>query len=247
MRTNIDETYFDYNEILKNIDEVYLSFKKNPHYIKILEHVSFDLGIQYKQLIESEFNIDSKYFLNLIEKNDEIGSPNKKLIDDIFTSPTNFRYIYHALLINSKLEKWFFKKNLKIIEIGGGYGGLCFYIKNIIKNFEIEYSIIDLANANNLQSKYLKDVNVNCDLYSFENIDVVDKNFDLVISNYCLSEIGLANRFSYLNKIVAKCDKEFYVWNSLSFEGLNLDKYVIEEEKPQTNSRGKFNKFLYTL
>lgn len=240
----IDDIYIDYNNSLSNIDEIYNNFKRDHSFTNILEHVSIPFGIEYKKLIEQEYFINIENYLNLIYNNDSIGNPNLHLIDNINTSPSNFRYIYHSLLIQSKLRNWFNTKNLKIIEIGGGYGGLCYYIKNIIKDYDIDYSIIDLPNVNSLQCKFLNDVNIKCNLYSCNNIDEMEKEYDLIISNYCLSEISIQNRIEYLSRIIPNCKKEFYIWNSLSFEGLNLSKYIIEDEKPQTNYEG-YNKFVY--
>ena len=105
-------------------------------------------------------------------------------------------------------------------------------------------SIVDLPNANILQSMFLKSQNINCNLCSCFELDKLS-SYDLVISNYCLAELSLQNRKEYLNKIDVNCNKEFYIWNSDSLEGLNLDIYNIEIERPQTNKRG-YNKFIYS-
>lgn len=242
----IDSIYKNYHELLDDPSLIFNDFKSSKNYNNILEHVSKQHGIEYNTLIENEFlqKIDS--FKDLIDKNDSIGNPNKVNINGFLLSPSNLRYIYHSLLISSKIEKWYDKKDLNIIEIGGGYGGLCFYIKNIIKNININYTIIDLPNANKIQSYYLQKQNINVQLISCFDIDKLKEiKYDLVISNYCLSELGENNKKEYLEKIVRNCEKHFFIWNVLSVEGLDLLSYEIENERPQTN-RKILNKFIYS-
>ena len=242
----IDDTYLGFSDNLKDIDNVYSTFKCQPSFKHILEHVSVQFGLEYKKLIETEFSRYIEEFANLVNTNDSIGNPSKSVIADLYMSPSNMRYIYHSLLIESKIKLWFNKKEIKIVEIGGGYGGLCYYIKNIIKDYHINYTIVDLPNILNLQNKFLNDVQIDSKLISCFDTTNINETFDLVISNYCLSEINMENRLYYLNNLVNKCEKEFYVWNSRSFEGLNLNKYHIEDERPQTNYE-QYNKYIFSI
>jgi hypothetical protein len=238
----IDNIYLPYSNFLSNTND---SFKSNSNFTYVLEHLPANDGLKYKKLIKQEFDQDLEFYINLIEANDAIGKPIKNEIDGYHLSPSNLRYIYHALFIKSKIQKWFNKTNLKIIEIGGGYGGLWFYLKNIINDIQIDYSIIDLPNVNQLQKNFCNKMNLNVKIVSCFDINDINENYDLLISNYCISEVGIDNRLEYLNKIATKCDKKFYIWNSKSFEGLNLEEYTIEDERPQTNFEGN-NKFIYS-
>jgi hypothetical protein len=238
----IDNTYLVYNNFLSNID---INFKRHCDFTYMLEHVSHEFGLQYKKLIENEFNSNIENYTDLIKINDSIGNPSIYDIEGFHISPSNLRYIYHALLIKSKIENWYNKNDIKIIEIGGGYGGLCFYLKNIMKNHKLNYSIIDLPNVTQLQKYYFNKTDLDIDIISCFDIDKINENYDLVISNYCISEIEMNNRLEYLNKLTNKCSKKFYTWNSTSFEGLNLEEYIIEDERPQTNYQN-YNKFIYS-
>lgn len=238
----IDNIYTNYNNFLSKRDD---NFKNNYNFSYVLEHVTFEFGLQYKNLIEKEFKCNINDYKNLIEINDKIGNPQKYNFDGFFASPSNFRYIYHSLLIKSKIEKWYNKKDIKIIEIGGGYGGLCFYLKNIMQNKNLNYSIIDIPNVTELQKYYFNNVNIDATLISCFNIDEIKEDHDLIISNYCVSEIGMDNRNEYFQKIISKCEKKFFTWNSKSYEGLNIDEYIIEDERPQTNFES-YNKFIYS-
>ncbi len=65
-------------------------------------------------------------------------APPCKVLYKNFTgcSPTNLRYILHGLLILSYI-KTIGLTSTNIVEIGGGYDGLCFYIYNMAKLFDI--------------------------------------------------------------------------------------------------------------
>jgi hypothetical protein len=74
--------YHNYVHYLKhsNLDDIVRnSFKSNKNYSDVLEHVSFELGVQYANLIDIEFpDIDIDNIKGYISLNDKYGSPNKK-------------------------------------------------------------------------------------------------------------------------------------------------------------------------
>lgn len=255
-----DTIYSSYVQELRNLKKdpsFFSTFKSNKSFTDILEHISYQHGKEYLELINKEFGENIYNFIDLIKINDSIGKPIKHQYGNIEASPSNFRYIYHALLIGSKCKKWFSKKpRIKIVEIGGGYGGLCFYIKNILKDFDIDYTIIDLPEPNYLQRLYLDATHQqNTHTISCFDIDsLTGERFDLVISNYCLSEISRDNQKNYFDKIVGNCDKKFFVWNYLTrtrkfflFKSMDIDflkkeDHVFEDERPHSG----VNKFIYS-
>jgi putative sugar O-methyltransferase len=256
-----DDIYVRYTESLKNLESdssIFQNFKSDTHFTDILEHTDVNFGKQYKELIKKEFNEDPKNFMDIIAINDAIGNPVKYDFDGITMSPSNLRYIYHALLIKSKCEAWFPKKeSLKIVEIGGGYGGLCLYIKNIFKGIAVDYTIVDLPEPSNLQNKFLKETGQSNarSIPGSQLATLQGEKFDLVISNYCISEIGRENQEEYFNKLIVNCDKKFFIWNYLTrqrkfffFKSMDIDfikkeDYIFETERPLT---GEFNKFIYS-
>lgn len=256
-----DDIYLKYTEALKNLEKdpsIFSTFKSNTFFNDILEHTDFTFGERYQDLIRSEFNEDPKNFIDIITKNDAIGGPVTYDFNGITMSPSNLRYIYHALLIKSKCLKWFpNKKSIRILEIGGGYGGLCLYLKTIFNEVSIDYTIIDLPEPSNLQNKFLKQVGMEgARSVPYTKIDDLSKEkFDLVISNYCLSEISLENQKEYFTKLIVNCDKKFYIWNYLTrkkkffifkskdIDFLNKKDYIIEPERTLT---GAYNEFIYS-
>jgi putative sugar O-methyltransferase len=268
-----DDIYSKYAQFLKNVDRessLFSHFKRDRYFMEILEHVGEATGFEYKTLIENEFHKKIQEYKNISDLNDSIGNPIVYTYDEITMSPTNLRYIYHALLIKSKCDAWFTKKQIKIVEIGGGYGGLALFIKQILRDYEIDYTIVDLPEPSALQHKYLSQVNLSeVKTVSCFDIDTLaTEKFDLVISNYCISEISEENKNQYFEKLIKNCDKKFFVWNFLTLESSSFlwkklkvkkvlalfgvyppikyvtkKEYVFEKERPQT---GGINAFIYS-
>ena len=254
-----DHIYAQYVGLLERTDidpKIFQNFKNSSQFTDILEHVDEKHGHKYEEQIKKEFSKEVVEFKELIAKNDSIGNPLKCDYGRLSMSPTNLRYIYQALLIGSKCNNWFNKPSIKIIEIGGGYGGLAFYIKNILRDFNINYTIIDLPEPGKLQKKFLTVAGVpGVRIISCFDIDSIsDESFDLVISNYCLSEVGLENQREYFEKLIKKCDKKFFIWNyltrkrkflvfkSMSIDFIDKNHYIFEDERPSSG----VNKFIYS-
>ena len=128
------------------------------HYNSVLEHIDIHKGYDYLKYINNEFNDifnnNLNFFINLCNINDYYGNTIKENFTNFcICSPSNLRYIYHSLLIFDHFKKLNIK-NIDIIEIGGGYGGLSFFINNLsyLFNFKIKsYTIFDLPSVSILQ------------------------------------------------------------------------------------------------
>jgi len=231
------------------------TFKSHPSYRNILEHISPHIGLCY--LIEASqrfgtfFNLHKEYFIKLCHTNDLYGTPCKVSYEN-FTgcSPTNLRYILHGLLILSYI-KTLGLNSVDIVEIGGGYGGLCFYMYNMAKLFDITintYHMFDLPEAMALQRKYLR-------AHGFENVEFMNlddfKNSAtlptgcFLISNYAYSEISMKMQQKYtkyvLNPFVSH---GFLTWNFIDvYEFIDDKKIYIEDERPLTFNGNKYVRF----
>jgi len=268
-----DTLYADFVAFLKNTERdalLFSDFKRDRQFMETLEHVGQRVGGLYHDLVRTEFNVDPSDYHDIIDLNDSIGNPVKYVCGRKAMSPTNLRYLYHALLIKRKCDKWFTNKRIRLLEIGGGYGGLCLFIKRIFKDYDIEYTIIDLPESGVLQTRYLSAVGqsstriVSC----FDLDSLSSERFDLVVSNYCMSEISEDNKNQYFETLIRNCDKKFFVWNYLTIEGdspiwnnwrakkllaifgmyppikyVDRAEYVFESERPQT---GGINTFIYS-
>ena len=160
-------------------------FKSDDEYTYMTEHVNENLGNQYLNMIRNKFQTfyeSNLYFLiGMCNLNDKYGKTKKVAFKSFATcSPTNLRYIYISLLILEDIKKYKLN-NIDIIEIGGGYGGLCFFVHSIAKLYKIEinsYTIFDLLEASNLQEKYLNALQiVNVNFYQLNKYKVNKNSF----------------------------------------------------------------------
>jgi len=211
-------SYCDICKLCEINDDIFYSFKSNASYCEILEHADYNNGNTYINLIEKIEPFDKiQDNLELWKKNDLLGSP--KIYDyqkygNI--SPSTIAYIYTYIKMKNNISDLNNCKN--IIEIGGGYGGLC-YILSTVLNFD-SYTIYDLPEVNLLQNKYLNRLNVkntNCISPDKE----YENNIDLVISCFAWSELNKEKQLDYFNNIINKAKHGFLRLNTC-FSGLTI-------------------------
>lgn len=198
-------------------------FKRNPAYNSILEHVDFKQGSLYIENIIENF----KEYSNFIEKfkiNDLYGGTkleNYKEFGDI--SPSTLRYIK----VMSDIKNIFGNLNdKKIIEIGVGYGGQCVILSQIY-NFR-DYKLIDINEALELSHFYLDKLKIKHSICKIDEIENLEENFDLVISNYAYSEINKELQDFYYEKIIKKSKHGYFTFNFVSHI-FGIDSYSEKE------------------
>lgn len=236
--TNYVNTICQYNNLTM--------FKSHPDYTYMLEHVNFNQGNDYMYFIKTTTNITEDEIKKFCILNDSIGNPTKVNFDFVVASPSSLRYIFHAHLILKHLQSL----NLPvtdIVEIGGGYGGLCLAVHHFSKKYNVNiqsYTIVDLPSPSKLQNLYLNTVD------STLNVDFVDattfganitKNNMFLISNYCFSEISIEFQKKYIETLFPKVSHGFMAWNMIplyNFGFITRD----ELEYPKT---GEFNRYVY--
>ena len=188
-------------------------FKSHPAYRHVLEHVSFEEGQQYLD----EIDIDYKDKLDEIKENDAYGTPITCSYAGIgFISPTTLRYLKNTSDIVNKFGTSFDS----IVEIGGGYGGLCKVMSTFVE-FD-QYLLLDLEECNMLSRKYLSHFNLPTMSYQAEEIVEVEDRFDLLISNYALSECNRETQMMYIEKFVKKSDKFYLMHNDFHADNGNM-------------------------
>jgi putative sugar O-methyltransferase len=222
------------------------SFKSDDDYRSVLEHVSPLDGSKYMNLIASTTDITLSEVVEFCKLNDSIGNPIKNQYDGLVCSPSNLRYIFHAFLILKHIKN-INRNNLDIVEVGGGYGGLCLAIHTFAKKYNISinsYTIIDLAEANVVQKMFLHQVQPSlkvewADANTFGSS--VERSNMFLISNYCFSEICKEYQERYIQTLFPKVSNGFMAWNGIPIYDFGFDmKY--EEEYPKT---GDFNLYVY--
>jgi len=221
INTSDAEKYIDIcNKILED-EELFSNFKTLKDYNVILEHVDYELGLEYleyiKEVGEDMYNQNLDKFL----ENDNIGNPKRFVYDGTEISPSTLRYIKNVLDLSSLCTG---EKISKIVEIGGGYGGLCKTL-SVLCDFD-EYINVDLPEAVKLQEKYLKNFSdVFCKTKFIPCNELEDiGDVDLLISNYSLSELSVEAQLSYYDKVI-KNSKVVYITYNLLFDNYSKDSY----------------------
>jgi len=186
-------------------DKVFAKFKQDPRYTAILEHVSPEHGGRYiESIMEYELNDE---MIDEFKDNDDLGGANRVDYGEPFgkVSPSTLRYVRNALDIS-----YFFGEGElnKIVEIGGGYGGLCKTI-SCLCDFD-EYHLYDIEPASKLQEKYLSKFGIKAVHHS---VPEETKDIDLLISNYAYSELGEKLQDLYYNNVIKNAKKVYMILN----------------------------------
>jgi len=204
-------------------NSIFNAFKQNPVYTIILEHTSFHYGNEYLNILKSRYSKNN--LLNIINKvkiNDSVGSASiQKFIlenEDINISPSTLNY---TKVWSDICNLFGNRSDLKVCEIGGGYGGQATVAYNFT-GFK-KWDIIDLAEAAALQNKYLNHLEIkNANAYSFNEMDKLLPEYDLCISNFAFSEVQRDLQEIYINKILLKSKNGYMIMNF----GWKLDNLV---------------------
>ena len=200
----------------------FMEWRKSPACIKIVETVSYKQGLALEKIIKSSYP-NLLPFCEKICLEDKIGSPISCKYSIGSCSPTILRY----LKVAGDLQKEFGDlTKLNIIEIGGGFGGQC-KILNDVAGFA-SYSIIDLPECMPYIDRYLK-------YFGVKNFSVIDctkisqpMQFDLVISNYAISEIDKHGQLNYIKNIVNLAPMGYIIYN-YSISNPFVNSYTLQE------------------
>jgi len=246
---SIESMYTRYYDYISRItaESDLSSFKSNEDYRGILEHVSFEQGVEYLKYIRNTTSITETSIINFCKENDKIGEGIKYDYEFINTSPSNLRYLFHSHLILKHISSLKLE-NLNIVEIGGGYGGLCLAINHLANDYNVtinKYNLIDLPAIGTLQRKYLEShtTNFTVNTYSAFNYgeEITSNTNTFLISNYCFSEINFEHQSNYIKTLFPKINHGFIVWNHIPLYDFGF-KYDVEDEYPLT---GHLNKYIY--
>lgn len=215
MSTSWSDTVKYKNACIKAVnDDIFFdNFKNNYDYNQILEHVNEEQGLKYLNKIK-QYGVSDNRIKQLCNINDEFGGPVKfNYGNDLIASPTSLRYI--KVLFDLIIKFGDFPSNLKIVEIGGGYGGQCLITSLLYNN--IYWKIFDLDEVNKLQQRYLSKQNIKT--YCEFSHKIEECYPDLVISNYAFSEINREIQQEYLDKIIKNAVRGYMIFNNTKEHG----------------------------
>jgi hypothetical protein len=240
--------YNSYHDIIGEICRTgdISKFKTYDSYKEILEHVSPKLGYDYLQYIRGGTSISYDNIVEYCNMNDKVGSPMKVQYGDLYVSPSSLRYIFHAHLILKYMQS-LNMPSLDIVELGGGYGGLCLAVHYFASMYNLRinsYTIVDLTNPIKLQELYISEVNPSLKVSYVDGStygEKISQNDMFLISNYCFSEISSQHQKQYVEKLFPKVSHGFITWNFIPVYNFKPN-LKIEDEYPQT---GNNNKYVY--
>jgi hypothetical protein len=210
VRENVAANYIRACADAATSDRSFATFKKDPRYTPILEHVSVRNGALYLAEIKKDAEVFSE--IEFLKGNDSLGSPQLCMYDEEvgYISPSTLRYIFvlthlHSLFEFDAVGQW------NITEIGGGYGGQCKLIHDFF-GFK-SYTLFDLEEANMLSAKYLDALGVP-DTRQLSLDDIEDfQGADLLISNFALAELNADVQEQYLEQVVQHCKNGYVTYN----------------------------------
>ncbi len=201
------------------------TFKSNPAYQAILEHVSQPQGVAYLDLLRTlpEWTTYVEELVKVTARaNDGLGEPVRADFPTLSMrcSPTNLRYAWQACALWHHINTLGLDA-VHIIELGGGYGGLALFASRLAPTFHIDdfqYTIVDVAEASAMQKMFLPLFGL-----PIATIDGTDRQAlsDLLnirgervfVSAYAYSEFSPTVREWYNETLVPFCPHGFLVWN----------------------------------
>jgi hypothetical protein len=236
----MDSFYLPWNESAKEatLDP---NWKRNNNIHHMLEHLPGEHAIVYIKLCKEEGLTDTQ-IQAYADMCDSVGNPDRNFYSEVNLtfSPTSMRYLYHATQILKA------NKELPIVELGAGYGGLALainYVSTLWNKLVPVYIIIDLPGPKVLQNYYLNKFNIKFPVHWSDGKNLPACFF---VSNYALAEIGENDRAKYISYVFDSVVSGFMVWNSgASFEFLSkkFDSVSVEDEYPQTGHANKVIRF----
>jgi hypothetical protein len=230
------DSYTSLCEEAATSDTTFEVFKSIPNYREILEHVTYEEGLEYADLALANPLIAAN--IDKFQCNDTLGKPQQYTYNFGRFSPTTLRYVKTLSdLSQLKLE------GSTIVEIGCGYGGQYTVIRQLFK--PKKYIFVDLLSTLKLIKKYIGKQGLLSDieLQFMDPSQIIPVGADLCISNYAFSECTHSLQDEYIEKILNNCVHGYMVYNDVMGythqEFLNKFQKKAKQfpERPQTHPK----------
>ena len=228
---NTLENMVKYIETVRSFDddEKFKTFRSNLGTTGILEgDLTLGHGIfkGYKT-VKSQFNLKTDLY-KIIENNpelkeiDKVGGPkiinyNSEITEgpDIGEySPFTIKYIWDAYLLMEHQGQF---PNGTIVEVGGGYGGLCAVLDKL-SNFE-KYILIDLPDVINLAKRFLKHFPKTYKKVTFLTVNDIENilltDIDFFIADASLAECNPDVQKNYFDRLIKNSKKGWVNYNTI--------------------------------
>jgi putative sugar O-methyltransferase len=192
-------------------EDIFKKFRSAHVMVEALDHVSIHQGNEYiREILRSR--PWSRSYSEVLTHIDKVGKPRRFRFPPYGTfSPTLLRY----LKVYSDLVTFFGTlENLKIAEIGIGFGGQASVIGLLDKPFS--YTFYDIPPVLELAQRFTKKLNVSGELLFMDGREPKSTIPDLVISNYAFSELNRELQNQYLEKVILRSPRGYMTCNNLS-------------------------------
>jgi hypothetical protein len=188
----------------------FASFRREPAYTCILEHVTQAQGRVCLDLIEQDAVVTAA--LDEFRRNDQIGNP---CVFDYARagrfSPSTLRY---AKVLCDLRALFGPLDGMRICEIGVGYGGQCRIVSALHR--PAGYCLIDIEPALDLARHFLGHFEIQTEL-SFKTMAALkQQDYDLVISNYAFTELKREIQDVYLDKVIRRAGRGYITYNEIT-------------------------------
>lgn len=221
-QTERGENYVEFCKKIVTDGMIYDGFRSATDFTNVIVSGEEWQGIAYVDKIMKEY----KYILKKIEKlrkNDSIGHPKMYNFKNIgMFSPLTLRHINSYCEIKKEFGGF---ENKNIIEIGSSYGGLCNIINILCNNEYNSYTLVDIPEVLELSKKFLKDLNVDMNKLIFTTMSDLEqktndnKKYDLLISEFTISEMNSEMVSFYFNNVAQYCKNAYLamnIWDSVN-------------------------------
>jgi len=173
--------------------------------------------------------------VDLFKANDIYGAPNIYKLYGVDISPGTLRYM-------KVLSDVIHFEPQSVVEIGSGYGGQALVITKWFE--DAQYTLIDLQEPLSLAKHYLNQTCPGGNFVYFSTDDIDVRNYDLVISDYCLSEFDEEGVDFYVNHVIKHCKYGYFSVNVPEGKRRNylltrlwevFDEVKVKDEYPKTS------------
>ena len=209
------------------------SWKTNKSVTSMLEHVDCGLGEGHLRALRGLFGLPDAEIQRLCSANDARGGAQLRDIGGLRVTGASLRYLHHAMLMLSASASW-----ERIVEVGGGYGGLACIVAAVAAKFGRSiscYRMYDLPGPAQLQRAYLSGTGLRVEWGDPTSLgaDMGESRADLLVSCYAVSELDEARREGYLRELLPRCSKVFLAWNTASHSAqLPQGQFAVVPEEP---------------
>lgn len=194
-------------------------FRSQPPILRIVGGIAADMELRMWGQLDGVAKEWLAAHLTAIQACDRIGGPRQSQVGRSL-SPELTRYAYRAWCLQQALGGL---TGLRVVEIGGGFGGLAAVLCNTC--LPASYTIVDQQPVLNLQALYCQQAGVTVPLAFIPPEKIfagLDVKADIVISDCALSELTDETRDAYGEHIVAHAPR-----GSMKFNGARRTEFTM--------------------